>query len=218
MGPKIHKVFEKGPETFGQGEIIYSFSHDMSFIAACGENKNVKVFDRRGGLFKEVQLNSTNKVLSLEWDKDNEILAILQDNLSFIQLWHVFTKDETMEIELSQKEVASFIKWSSTHPVLVIGTSRGGLLFYSKKNQKKLPTVGKHSKKVIDGDWSPDGLLITISEDKTLTVSNHTSETVYDQGSLKQDAKNVRWTKLRTEDRNADAKQRTISAIMNQRS
>jgi WD repeat-containing protein 19 len=85
MGPKIHKVFEKGPETFGAGEIVYSFSNDMSFIAACGESKNVKVFDRRGGQLKECQLNSDEKVLALEWDKDNEILAILQNNLGYIQ-------------------------------------------------------------------------------------------------------------------------------------
>lgn len=158
MAPKIHKVFERGPETFGKGEIVYNFSNDMSFIAACGESKNVNVFDRRGGLVKQCQLNSTEKVVAIEWDKDNEILAVLQENLNYIQLWHVFTKDEPVEIELGQKETASFIKWSSTHPVLVIGTSRGSLLFYSKKNQKKLPTVGKHSKKVIGGDWSPDGL------------------------------------------------------------
>ena len=218
MAPKVHKVFEKGPSEFGNGEVVFNFSHDMSFIAACGNNQCIKIYDRRGNLIKETQLQSSEPVLTLDWDKDNEILAILQDNLSYVQLWQVFTHDYPIEIELSGKETASFLKWSITYPVLVIGTSRGGLLFYSKKNQKKLPTVGKHSKKVIGGDWSPDGLLITISEDKTLTVSNHTSETIYDQGNLKQEAKNVRWTKLKTEDRAADAKQRTISAIMNQRS
>ena len=156
MAPKIHKVFEKGPDSFGNGDIIFSFSNDMSFIAACGETKCIKVYDRRGNPVKEAQLNSNNTVVGLEWDKDNEILAILQENLGYILLWHVFNKDGPIEIELGQKETASFIKWSITHPVLVIGTSRGGLLFYSKKNQKKLPTVGKHSKKVIGGDWSSD--------------------------------------------------------------
>ena len=78
-----------------------------------------------------------------------------------------------MPIELdSQKAKATFIKWSKSHPVLVnfrflkvyikiqaIGTDKGALVFYNKKNQKKIPTMGKHTKKVVTGDWNSEGLL-----------------------------------------------------------
>jgi len=57
------------------------------------------------------------------------------------------------------KAKASFIRWSRTHPVLVVGTDKGSLIFYNKKNQKKIPTVGKHAKKVVTGDWNKEGLL-----------------------------------------------------------
>jgi len=57
------------------------------------------------------------------------------------------------------KEKATFAKWSKTHPVLAIGTDKGGLTFYNKKNQKKIPTMGKHTKKVISGDWNKEGFL-----------------------------------------------------------
>jgi len=33
--------------------------------------------------------------------------------------------------------------------------------------------VGKHGKKVVGGEWSSEGLLVTCSEDKILTISNN---------------------------------------------
>jgi len=48
-----------------------------------------------------------------------------------------------------------------THPVLACGTEKGYLNFYNKKTKRKIPTMGKHSKKVITGDWNEEGLLVT---------------------------------------------------------
>ena len=77
----------------------------------------------------------------------------------------------------SVKAKATFAKWSKTHPVLAVGTDKGSLIFYNKKNTKRIPTMGKHAKKIISGDWNKDGLLITGGEDKILTVSNYNSDT-----------------------------------------
>jgi WD repeat-containing protein 19 len=66
----------------------------------------------------------------------------------------------------SNKAKASMVKWSKTHTVLAVGTDKGSLIFYNKKNQKKIPTVGKHTKKITSGDWNKDGLLVTGGEDK----------------------------------------------------
>jgi WD repeat-containing protein 19 len=68
------------------------------------------------------------------------------------------------------------MKWSRTHPVLTCGNEKGYLNFYFKKNKRKVPTMGKHSKKVMCGDWNNDGLLVTGSEDKLITISNHNSD------------------------------------------
>ena len=43
--------------------------------------------------------------------------------------------------------------------MLAIGTDKGSLIFYNKKNSKKIPTIGKHTKKIVTGDWNLDGLL-----------------------------------------------------------
>jgi len=141
---------------------------------------------------KEIQLTNKGKVLSLEWDKDNEIICILQEDLAFVSLWNVFGSASLTLLELdSAKAKSSFAKWSKTHPVLVVGTDKGALIFYNKKNQKKIPTVGKHAKKVITGDWNKEGLLITGGEDKILTVSNFNSDTMADSVSVKMEPRNI---------------------------
>jgi len=38
-----------------------------------------------------------------------------------------------MEVD-NPKFIASFIKWSKTHPVLALGTDKGSLIFYNKAN------------------------------------------------------------------------------------
>jgi hypothetical protein len=72
----------------------------------------------------------------------------------------------------SNKEKATFISWSSAHSVLCVGTDKGSLVFYNRKSQRKIPCISKHGKKVTYGDWNAEGLIITCSEDKLLTISN----------------------------------------------
>ncbi len=62
-------------------------------------------------------------------------------------------------MEVDSKSRITFIRWAKTHPVLAMGTDKGGLAFYNKKNQKKIPTMGKHAKKIISGDWNKEGFL-----------------------------------------------------------
>jgi len=68
------------------------------------------------------------------------------------------------DVELaSTKDIACFISWSQTHPVLVVGTEKGNLLFFNRKSQRKIPTISKHGKRVTYGDWHRDGNLVTCS-------------------------------------------------------
>jgi WD repeat-containing protein 19 len=78
----------------------------------------------------------------------------------------------------SQKDKATYIGWSTSHPVLAIGTEKGSLVFFNRKSQRKIPCVGKHGKKVTNGDWHNEGILMTCSEDKLMTLSSHTSDTI----------------------------------------
>ena len=51
--------------------------------------------------------------------------------------------------------------------------------------------MGKHAKKVIGGDWNKEGLLVSGSEDKILTISNFNSDTVSDSVSVKMEPRNI---------------------------
>lgn len=102
--------------------------------------------------------------MGLEWDMNSDTISIAMSNSSSVFLWSVFTKQDLIEISVGDaSEQVSFQKWSPTHPVLVIGTKKGGLVFYNKKTKKKLPTVFKHSEEVTDGDWNSEGNLSKLS-------------------------------------------------------
>ena len=77
-------------------------------------------------------------------------------------LWSVFTKQELSEVGLGESEQACFQKWSLTHPILAIGTKKGGVVLYNKKTKKKMPIVYQHPKQISDGDWSGEGNLSSL--------------------------------------------------------
>ncbi len=139
-------------------------------------------------------------------------------------LWPVFTKTEFTEINLGESEQVSFQKWSPTHPILAIGTKKGGLVFYNKRTKKKMPTVFKHSKQVTDGDWNNEGNLstlrsnsVSVAKDKSITISDHTSETVYSGANLGYDIEKIHWTRLKIEDRAENEKQKSFCGVISQR-
>jgi hypothetical protein len=46
---------------------------------------------RRGRKIKETDLPSSNSVVYIDWDKDNEMLAVLQDGMNSVFLWNINT-------------------------------------------------------------------------------------------------------------------------------
>lgn len=134
-------------------------------------------------------------------------------------MWNPGTKSVT-EIDMpSKKDLASFIKWSGTLPVLAIGTEKGSLVFFNKQNQRKIPCVGKHSKKVITGSWNSDGTLITGAEDKILTVSNSTGDTVCDSFIVKGPPQQLIWAKPKKDkvEESKSTVEKEVSAIINKK-
>lgn len=73
--------------------------------------------------------------------------------------------------------------------------------------------MGKHSKKVIAGDWNNEGLLVTGSEDKIITVSTHTSDNAGNSLAVKSTPYNLKWINMKNDERTK--KQTTICAILN---
>jgi WD repeat-containing protein 19 len=97
-----------------------------------------------------------------------------------VSIWSVRSRS-FQDIDLaSNKDKASFICWSITHPVLGIGSEKGSVVFFNRKTNRKIPCISKHGKKVMTGDWNKEGNLITGSEDRLLTVSNPLGDTLHE--------------------------------------
>lgn len=73
--------------------------------------------------------------------------------------------------------------------------------------------MGKHSKKVNTGSWNNEGLLITGAEDKILTVSNATGDTVLDSFIVKGKPNGLKWAKTQ-KPKDEEKKEKEISAVM----
>ena len=95
------------------------------------------------------------------------------------------------------KEKATYISWSGVAPVLAIGSDKGSVVFFNRKNQRKIPCISKHGKKVTIGDWNKEGNLISGSDDKILTVSNATGDTIHDSFLVKGEINQVKWCPYR---------------------
>lgn len=185
-------VFFIGEDIISGGNPVFSWQYSDGLLAVSGGSELVHILDRQGKKYKQLTLPENRPVKDLEWDKDGEVLAVLQERLSYVTVWDINTLTFT-QLEIGSNDQPTFIKWSKTQSVLAIGTEKGGLVFYNKATQRKIPTIGKHSMRVVAGDWSLDDLLITGSDDKTLTVSTATGDTIPQSNQLKAQPCKVNW-------------------------
>ena len=133
--------------------------------------------DRHGDIIDEIPMQNAAPILALQWDKDGEFLAILQEGNASVPLWALSTR-KVIPLETNLRD-PTFLAWSKTGPQLAIGTAKGSLLIYNKTRKQKIPVVGKHSKAITCGAWSKHGnKLVLGSDDKTLTISNDGGDTL----------------------------------------
>lgn len=137
----------------------------------------VQITDRHGDIVDEIPTNNSSTITALEWDKDGDCLAVLQETNAIIPLWSLSTRRVT-PLDTGLKD-PTFISWSKTSPHLAVGTAKGNLLLYNKTKKQKIPVLGKHSKRISCGAWSNGGnKLVLGSDDKSLTISNESGETM----------------------------------------
>ena len=147
-------------------------------------NKKCYLFKKNGELLDTFVLLEEGKVNSIEWDKDGDYIAILQENAVNITLYEISTKKAT-QISLNNNN-ASFITWSKTGPQLAIGTTKGNLFIYNKITRKRVPIMGKHSKKITCGCWNIDNKLALSGPDQMITISDSDGNTL-DQTVVKKE-------------------------------
>jgi WD repeat-containing protein 19 len=173
------ELFHVGDDALQSGTAFVSWDPTGTLLACCGKSRKVLLYSRSSKLVGEVPLPLKGNVLSMEWDYEGAVLAILQAESSVLTLYEVHTK-RVEQLDVKLKDV-SYITWSSSTPHLAIGTAKGNLLIYNRKTMRKYPVIGKHSKKIVCGSWSAsEGTRLALgSDDRELTISSSEGDLLF---------------------------------------
>ncbi|KAM3864863.1 WD repeat-containing protein 19 [Diretmus argenteus] len=170
-----------------------------NYIAVAGNDNSVKIFDRHGQ--KRNELNLPGRCVEMDWDKDGDILAVIAEKSSSIYLWDA-SVNKTSQIDSGMRDQMSFILWSKTSPLLAVGTAKGNLLIYNQQTSRKIPVLGKHTKRITCGCWNTQNLLALGSDDRTMTISNPEGDTIR-QTSLRSEPADIFFSVMKTDERSS---------------
>jgi len=208
----LRKLFTIGADVNGRGQVFHSWNKQGTMLAIVGLNRRITIVNRQGKTLHTLNLPLQTAPIALEWDRDGEILACIQATSSSVSLWTATTKN-FQNLETSIKDLC-IIAWSKTDPVLAVGSVKGNLMLYNTETFKKVPVMGKHSKKIISACWNNKGQLALTSEDKTMTVSDLEANTV-DMLNIKGDPTNVQWACRKVDGKSSKTADDTTVSLIN---
>ncbi|KAM9313669.1 WD repeat-containing protein 19 [Pholidichthys leucotaenia] len=194
----MKSVFVLAEKAWAGSTLLYKWQKTLgNYIAVAGQDSSVKIFDRHGHTWSEIHL--PGRCVGMDWDKDGDILAVIAAKSSSIYLWDA-SVNRTSHIDSGMRDQMSFILWSKTGPLLAVGTVKGNLLIYNQQTSRKIPVLGKHSKKITCGCWSTQNLLALGSDDSTLSISNHEGDTIT-QTTLRGEPAEIYFSVMKTDER-----------------
>ncbi|EFX73748.1 hypothetical protein DAPPUDRAFT_324995 [Daphnia pulex] len=186
-------------------------THDGTLWAATGSNRTVHIYDHFGN--QKSVITMPGSCTGFGWDCEGDFFAAINDSSSFLYMWNS-TSFKTEKIETGLRDPLSFMAWGKSGLFLAIGTSKGNVLLYNQRAGRKIPVLGKHSKRIVTGAWSSDNLLALGSEDKTLSVSTLEGDTVH-TASLRNEPSQIQFSEMKEDERSTA--ESTISAVVGRR-
>uniref|UniRef100_H0X6K1 WD repeat domain 19 n=1 Tax=Otolemur garnettii TaxID=30611 RepID=H0X6K1_OTOGA len=168
-----------------------------NYLAITGADHTVKIFDRHGQKRSEISLSGN--CVALDWDKEGDILAVIAEKSSCVYLWDSNTQ-KTSQLDGGMRDQMSFLLWSKIGSFLAVGTVKGNLLIYNRQTSRKIPILGKHTKRITCGCWNTENLLALGGEDKMITVSNQEGDTIR-QIPVKLEPTNLQFSMMRPDER-----------------
>ncbi|CAF94207.1 unnamed protein product, partial [Tetraodon nigroviridis] len=206
-------IFILNEKFWAGSSLLYKWQKSLgNYIAVAGHDSTVQIFDRHGHKYAEINL--PGRCVGLDWDKDGDILAMIAAKSSSICLWDA-SVNKTSQIDSGMRDQMSLILWSKTSPLLAVGTVKGNLLIYNQQTSRKIPVLGKHTKKITCGCWSAQGLLALGSDDNTVSISNHEGDTVR-QTSLRGPPAEIYFSIMKTDERSAQG-ENTVSVCVDKK-
>ncbi|KAL7856198.1 hypothetical protein AOLI_G00198020 [Acnodon oligacanthus] len=206
----MKRVFTLSEKPWSGSCLQYKWQKALgNYLAVAGPDTSVKIFDRHGQKMNELSL--PGRCVSLDWDKDGDTLAVIAEKSSSIHLWDA-NVNRTSQLDSGMRDQLSFLLWSKTGPLLAVGTSKGNLLIYNQQTSRKIPVLGKHTKRITCGCWSSQNLLALGSEDRNITVSNHEGDTIR-QTSVRADPADIQFSVMKTDERSSPGESTVSVAV-----
>ncbi|XP_041357231.1 WD repeat-containing protein 19-like isoform X2 [Gigantopelta aegis] len=206
----MKRVFSLADKSHGQGGIFYRWQKKLgNYLATTGSDHVVRIYDRHGELREEINL--PGMCTGLGWDLDGDILAIICEKSHAILLWDS-NKQRISQIDSGLKDTLTFLKWSEKGPQLAVGTQKGNLMIYNHQTSKKIPIIGKHTKKITCGAWSAENLLALGSEDRSISISNAEGDTVR-QTTLRGEPMEIYFSEMKGDERSVTG-ENTVSVVV----
>ncbi|XP_014276394.1 WD repeat-containing protein 19 isoform X2 [Halyomorpha halys] len=170
------KELFKLEQPHGDGEIYFAWQKGSGlYLATVGNDVSICVYNRQGKLHERIKL--PGQCTGFGWDSDGDLLGMISDGSFMIMLWDANTA-KRYTIETGLRDTLTVIAWSKTEPVVAVGSARGNLCIYNHRTSKRIPVLGKHSRRIVTASWGVTGLLALGSEDKTITISNNQGDTL----------------------------------------
>ncbi|CAB1425479.1 unnamed protein product [Pleuronectes platessa] len=117
----MKKVFTLADKAWAGSNLLYKWQKTVgNFIAVAGQDNSVKIFDRNGQ--KWTELNLPGRCVGMDWDKDGDILAVIAARSRSIFLWDARV-NKSSKIKSGMKDQMSLILWSKTSPMFAVGTN-----------------------------------------------------------------------------------------------
>ncbi|KAG7305332.1 hypothetical protein JYU34_009394 [Plutella xylostella] len=208
--PKLLYTIEQ-PHGLGELYFVWQKGEGRSLLATTGTDATVAIHDRTGKLQERIKLQGL--CAGIEWDNDGDILAVITPNSNSVLLWECHT-NKRLTIETGLREPPSCIAWAYGEPLLAVGTQKGNLALYNHHTTKRIPIIGKHTKKITCAAWNKDSILVLASEDKTLSINNVDGDTLR-VITLRDLPNDLQFSEMKTDERVSG--ENTISLVVGKR-
>lgn len=212
----MKRIFSLVEKSHGVGSITYCWQRTLgNYLVTTGSDHTVKIHDRHGQVVEEMALPGL--CTGLGWDKDGDTLAIVNEKTAVVMLWDA-NSHKTTSLDSGLKDTLTFLRWSKVGALLAVGTAKGNLLIYNHRTSRKIPILGKHTKKITCGAWSSNSHLALGSDDKTVTLSNSDGDTLR-QMTLRDTPSDLQFSSMKLDDRgSSNTGDNTISFTVSKKS
>lgn len=205
------KLLFRLEQPHGAGDIYMAWQKGSgNYLATTGMDAMVNIFDRYGQIYERIRLQSL--CTGFSWDSDGDLLAIISQNSTLI-LWDA-NANKKQSVDTGLPDAMSCLLWAKSSPILAVGTTKGNVSIYNHLTSKRIPIIGKHTKKIMCGAWNADNLLALGSEDKTISVSNIDGDTLR-VITLRSEPAEIQFSEMKLDERVGG--ENTVSSIVGKR-